>query len=129
MKKWKFQGWLTKNHVEFVGSWFLALEIPMGVTQFCRISRVEASFCLEFVWVRVKWQILKFHVSFSKKYILNSLSCLGFFWNRPISWTSATLVILYSNKLNKVNSDALNHHDCKGPSINKLSSHLTDSIR
>ena len=30
------------------GFWFLALEIPMGVTQFCGISNGEASFCLEF---------------------------------------------------------------------------------
>ena len=33
----------------FHESWLLALEIPMGATQFCGISiRGEASFCLEF---------------------------------------------------------------------------------
>ena len=36
----------------FHGSWFLALDIPMGVTQFGRISRGEASFRLEFPWVK-----------------------------------------------------------------------------
>ena len=37
------------------GSWFLALETQTGVTQFCGISRDEASFYL--VYPRVKWQI------------------------------------------------------------------------
>ena len=55
---WKFQGSIKKE-MEFPGvikkkvwnvhgSWFLTLEIPMGVTQFGGISRGEASFCLEF---------------------------------------------------------------------------------
>ena len=34
------------------GSWFLALKIPMGITQFCGISKAGASFFLEFPWVK-----------------------------------------------------------------------------
>ena len=32
----------------FQGSWFLALEFPRDLTQFCGISRGGALFCLEF---------------------------------------------------------------------------------
>ena len=42
------------NHAEFPWglSLCLALTIPMGVTQFCGISRGEASFCLDFLRVK-----------------------------------------------------------------------------
>ena len=41
---------------DFHWSWFLDLEIPMGVTQFSEMPRDEASLYLEFpTWVR--WQI------------------------------------------------------------------------
>ena len=54
-KKWNFKGWSRKYYVEF--PWVLVLgfwpEIPMDVTQSCRISRGEVLFCLEFP--RVKW--------------------------------------------------------------------------
>ena len=48
----------NRNYVEFHGPWLLALEIPVGVIQFCGISRgVKLDFiCLEFPMV--KWQIL-----------------------------------------------------------------------
>ena len=42
----------------FPGSWFLVLEFPRDVTQFCGISRGEALFSLEFR--RVKWQNKKY---------------------------------------------------------------------
>ena len=42
----------------FLVSWFLTLEFPRGGTQFCRISRGDSLFSLEFL--KVKWQILKF---------------------------------------------------------------------
>ena len=38
---WNFNGFLH-----------LAVKIPMVITQFCGISRGEASFCLEFPWVK-----------------------------------------------------------------------------
>ena len=69
----------------FYGSWFLALEIPMGVAQFCEIFRGEASFCLEFPGI--KWQIQKLQGSFSKKYVFKPplpLSCVDFFCNSPM---------------------------------------------
>ena len=53
-KKRNFQGFL-KNHVEFLWSWFLTLEFPKVVTRFCRITRSESLFSLEFP--RVKLQI------------------------------------------------------------------------
>ena len=36
-----------RDHVEFHGSWLLALEISMSVTQFCGISTGKTSFCPE----------------------------------------------------------------------------------
>ena len=65
----------------FHGSWFLALDIPMAVTQFGGISRGEASFCLEFS--RFKWHIYTFQESFSKEYVLNT-PCLCLLRNSPI---------------------------------------------
>ena len=71
----EFTGLLKKEHVEIPGvnekqveflwvikktlwyfhrPWFLALEFPRGVTQFCGISRREALFSLEFQRVKVK---------------------------------------------------------------------------
>ena len=49
------RGVQAKTHVEFHGSCFLTLEFPKGVTEFCRISRSESFFSLEFL--RVKSQI------------------------------------------------------------------------
>ena len=54
-------------------SWCLALEMAMAVTQFCGISRGEASICLEFT--RVKWQNLKIPGVFLK-----------IKWSQPLAW-------------------------------------------
>ena len=46
---------LKKELVEIPGvnwSWFLILEVPRCVTQFCRISRGERMFSLEFLRVK-----------------------------------------------------------------------------
>ena len=51
----------------FHGSSFLALELPRGVTQFCRISRGEALFSLKFP--RVKVTNIKIPGVLSKKHV------------------------------------------------------------
>ena len=74
---WYFQD-LIKNKLEFPkvtkkivwnfqGTWFLALIFSRDLTQFCRISRGEALFYLEFPGVENEI----FHRRFSKKYALN----------------------------------------------------------
>ena len=55
-KELEFPVMIKKKIVwNFHRSWFLALEISMGVIRFGGNSRGETSFCLEFP--RVKWQI------------------------------------------------------------------------
>ena len=53
-QKWNFEGLSRNYYVEL--PWVLVLDfwpgIPMDLTQFCRISRGEASFCLEFQRVK-----------------------------------------------------------------------------
>ena len=51
-KKWNFRGDQEKIVWNFHGSWFLVLETPMGVTQFCGIFRGEALFSLVFPKVK-----------------------------------------------------------------------------
>ena len=80
-KEVEFPGVFTKNscgnfHCTFTGPWCLILEFPRGVKQFCRISRSESLFSLEFL--RVKWQIQNFHKVFIEKYHLQP-PCLDFF--------------------------------------------------
>ena len=80
-RMWKFQGSVkiemgfqsvfTKNLRNFHGSWFLTLEFPRGLTQFCRISRDKVT----------NLKILGFF--FSEKYILIPFFCI-FFWNSPL---------------------------------------------
>ena len=67
-KKWNLWGFYKEKLMwNFLGSWFLTLEFPRGGTQFCRISRGESLFSLEFP--KVKWQILKFQrENFGKVY-------------------------------------------------------------
>ena len=100
VKDMEFPGVLKKNHVEFLeinskrsrisrgdqekimrnsqGSWILALEFPMAVTQFGRISRGEALFRLEFS----KGKITNLEIP-------GVLSCPDFFWNSPKDFLSS----------------------------------------
>ena len=56
-KKWDelSRGDQEKIIWNFQKSWFLALEIPMSVTQACGVSRGETSFCLEFPRLDLFW--------------------------------------------------------------------------
>ena len=54
-----------KNHVEFHGSLFLALEFPRGVAKFCRLSRREALFSPEFA----PYNLSKYMSVYGTKYI------------------------------------------------------------
>ena len=58
LKKVEFPGVIKKKFMwNFCGSWFLILEFPRGVAQFCRISRYESFLSLGFLMG--KWQIWK----------------------------------------------------------------------
>ena len=57
------------------GPWFLAMEFPSDITQFCGISRGEALFCMEF---KGKMTNLQIPGDFPKKYVVNPL-LFGFF--------------------------------------------------
>ena len=65
----KFQSVFTKNLWNFHGSWFLTLEFPRGVTQFCRISR-DSDKCKNS-------RVLLFRKVYPHPLLLY------FFWNRP----------------------------------------------
>ena len=72
----EFQSVFTKNSWNFHGSWFLNLEFPMGVTQFCRIS-MDSDECKNS-------RVLLF-----RKVYPNPL-LLYFFWNSPLVFREFT---------------------------------------
>ena len=134
---WNFQE-LIKNKKEFPrvtekkvwnfqGTWFLALEFSMDLTQFCRISRAGALFYLEFQGVK-KWNILQ---GVSKMYVLNPPA---FFWNSPThstfdprNWITSsmkinvTVIFLYiQNNLIFQNNFKGKYYILKGENIKSL---------
>ena len=92
---WKFQGsfkkevefsrMYKKKSYNFRGSWFLNLKFTRGVTKFCRISRAESLFSLEYLGI--KWQTKNSKGVFRKVYL--QPPCSDFSWNSP------TLTILF----------------------------------
>ena len=74
-----------KKSCNFRGSWFLNLKFTRGVTKFCRISRAESLFSLEYLGI--KWQTKNSKGVFRKVYL--QPPCLDFSWNSP------TLTILF----------------------------------
>ena len=65
-KRWRKIIW------KFHGSWFSNLEFPSCATQFCRISRGENLFSLEFPGVKVFREVYP------------QTPCLDFFWNSSL---------------------------------------------
>ena len=59
-----------------MGLGFLVLELPRGVAQIYGIAWFKA-------WIlKLNWQIYKFQVVFSEKYIYpQPIPCFDFFWN------------------------------------------------
>ena len=72
----------------FQGSFFLALEFPRDLTQFCGISR-DWTFCLEFLGIKKTHE--KFLGDIQKVYPQPPL--FGFFWNSPFQSCVATAFI------------------------------------
>ena len=94
----------------FHGSWFLVLEIPMGLTQFCRISRGRGwdFILLSVISMGKAANLKKFQWSFSKRYLCPqhpyveeglSLFCCCFILSivRPPSQFNTSTLINYEN--------------------------------
>ena len=84
-KKWNFQAGVIKKKSCGIsmGSesvFFLALEIPMGLTQFCEIFGAEASLQHILSGIsKIKVMNLNIPVVFFKKHVLNEPPLFGFF--------------------------------------------------
>lgn len=71
--------------MEILESWFLDLEFPRYITQFCRILMDGALFLSGTFRGKVE-EMKKNQRTFSKKYVFNlpRPPCLDFFWKSPL---------------------------------------------